>query len=85
MKKNIARDSAQTYLSATPSVCHGRLVFRGTRIPVATILDLLASGMPLEEILRGYPSLSRKAVQAAILYARRRIEGEEFIPVKKIR
>ena len=79
------RRMSRTYLSANPAVCHGRLVFRGTRIPVATVLELLASGMSMEEILRGYPSLTKKAVQAAIDYARMRIEGEEFIPLEKIR
>lgn len=36
---------------------------------VSVILDNLAAGLPVEEILASYPSLSREAVQAAIAYA----------------
>ena len=69
------------YLSMDPSFCHGRPVFKGTRVPVSTILELIESGMTIEEILKGYPSLTKKAIQAALRYAAQVIEKEEFIPV----
>ena len=59
----------QDHITTDPVVCHGRACIRGTRIPVSVVLDNLAAGVSLEEILESYPSLSREAVQAAIGYA----------------
>ena len=42
---------------------------KGTRIPVSIVLDNLAAGLSLDEVLRSYPSLNREAVQAVVLYA----------------
>jgi len=44
----------------------GRLVFRGTRIPVDILFDNLADGMSLDEILDAYPTLNRDDAVAAI-------------------
>ena len=59
----------QDYVSVDPAICHGRACIRGTRIMVSIVLDNLAAGLALDEILRSYPSLSREAVLAAIAYA----------------
>ncbi len=59
----------QDHITIDPAVCHGRACIKGTRIPVSVVLDNLAAGTSLEEILESYPSLSREAVQAAIGYA----------------
>ncbi len=59
----------QDHITTDPAVCHGRACIRGTRILVSVVLDNLAAGVNLEEILESYPSLSREAVQAAIGYA----------------
>ena len=69
------------YISVNSSVCHGRPRFKGTRIPITVALELLESGMPIKDILRGYPSLNEKAIKAAIHYAIARIREEDFIPV----
>ncbi|MEX2431113.1 MAG: DUF433 domain-containing protein [Dehalococcoidia bacterium] len=39
---------------------------RGTRISIAQVLELLATGMPIEEIVREYPSLSEKALRGVL-------------------
>ena len=52
-----------------PQVCHGRACIRGTRIMVSVVLDNLAAGLGLEEILKSYPSLTRQDIDAAIAYA----------------
>ncbi len=59
----------QDYITVDPSVCHGRACIKGTRIMVSVILDNLAAGLALDEIMHSYPSLSREAVQAAVAYA----------------
>ncbi|WP_433934270.1 DUF433 domain-containing protein [Sorangium cellulosum] len=52
-----------------PAVCHGKACIRGTRIMVSVVLDNLAAGVPPEEILSSYPSLTLDDVRAAVAYA----------------
>ena len=52
-----------------PQICHGRACIRGTRIMVSVVLDNLAAGLGLDEILKSYPSLTREDIDAAIGYA----------------
>ena len=59
----------QDYITVDPDVCHGKACIKGTRIMVSVVLDNLAAGLTIEEIVRSYPTLSREAVQAAIAYA----------------
>ncbi len=51
-----------------PNVCFGKPTIRGTRIWVSLILDFLANGMSIEEILEEYPQLTREDILAAIAY-----------------
>ena len=55
-------------ISIDPGVCFGKPCIRGTRIWVSLILDFLANGMSIEEILREYPQLTEEDVRAAIAY-----------------
>ena len=57
------------YITVDPSVYHGKACIKGTRIMVSVILDNLAAGLAVDEILLSYPSLTREAVRAAITYA----------------
>lgn len=57
------------YISVDPQVCHGKACIRGTRVMVSVVLDNLAAGLSVDEVLRSYPSLTREAVKAAIAYA----------------
>jgi uncharacterized protein (DUF433 family) len=59
----------QDYITVDPGVSHGRARIRGSRIMVSVVLDNLAAGVEMDEILKSYPSLSRESVQAAIAYA----------------
>ena len=56
-------------ISVDPSVCHGQACVVGTRIPVSVVLDNLAARVTPEELLRSYPALSQKAIDACIAYA----------------
>ncbi|MCA9942769.1 MAG: DUF433 domain-containing protein, partial [Anaerolineales bacterium] len=46
------------FITVDPNVCHGKACIKGTRIMVSVILDNLAAGVPVDEILQSYPSLS---------------------------
>ena len=53
-------------ITSDPSVCHGRPVVRGLRYPVEMLLELLASGMTVDDIVDDYPDLERDDILAAI-------------------
>ena len=55
-------------ISVDPNVCFGKPRIRGTRIWVSLLLDFLASGMTMEQILKDYPHLTRDDILAAIAY-----------------
>ena len=55
-------------ISIDPRICFGKPCIRGTRIWVSLILDLLADGLTIEEVLSEYPQLSVPDIYAAIAY-----------------
>ncbi len=55
-------------ISINPDVCFGKPCIRGTRIWVSLILDFLANGDTVEDILEDYPHLKREDILAAIAY-----------------
>lgn len=61
-----------------PEILSGKPIVKGTRISVALILQCLASGMTKEDILRGYPTLTREGMEAALDFAARQFQGEEI-------
>jgi uncharacterized protein (DUF433 family) len=56
-------------ISVDPNVCHGQPCVKGTRVMVWLILNYLANGDSIEDILSAYPSLSREDVLACLAYA----------------
>jgi len=55
-------------ISVNPNVCCGKPCIKGTRIWVSLLLDFLANGMSIEEILLEYPHLQEEDIRAAIAY-----------------
>src|SRR5258707_200211 len=53
-----------------PKIMRGTPVFKGTRIPVDLVADMLAQGATAEEILEGYPTLSKERIAIAQMYMR---------------
>ncbi|MDQ4124393.1 MAG: DUF433 domain-containing protein [Actinomycetota bacterium] len=62
--------TAQTrgLIATDPGILHGEPHVRGTRVPVAVIVDSIASGMSEGEVVREYPSLTIDGVRAALRY-----------------
>lgn len=56
------------YIEKDPSKYEGKAVIKNTRIPVASIVNHYRSGMSIEEILEGYPSLSPAQLFDALSY-----------------
>lgn len=67
-------------ISINPEICHGKPCVRGTRIWVSMILDFLASGDSIENILQEYPQLTREDILACIAYGAE-VARERFVPI----
>lgn len=56
-------------ITQDPDILGGKPIIKGTRMSVESILELLASGMEIDEILEDYPILKKEHILAAIQYA----------------
>ncbi len=61
-------------ITINPEICHGKPTIRGLRYPVENMLELLASGMTIEELLVDYSDLEREDFLACIEYAAKLIQ-----------
>lgn len=57
-------------ITADPALCHGQPTVRGLRYTVTSLLELLAAGMSVEELLADYPDLECADVLAAVEFER---------------
>jgi uncharacterized protein (DUF433 family) len=58
-------------ITIDPEICHGKPCIRGLRYPVEMVLELLSSGMTIEDLLADYPDLEREDILAALAFAAR--------------
>ncbi|AGT34880.1 MAG: DUF433 domain-containing protein [Thermofilum sp.] len=57
------------YIVIDDEVCHGKPVFKGTRVLVSDVVELLGAGVSIEEIVRDYyPSLNEEMIREALRY-----------------
>ncbi|MFB9861759.1 DUF433 domain-containing protein [Rufibacter immobilis] len=56
-------------ITIDPNICHGKPTIRGLRYPVDNMLELLASGMTVDELLEDYPDLEKEDFLACLQYA----------------
>jgi uncharacterized protein (DUF433 family) len=59
------------WIEIHPDVCNGRPVLRDTRIAVQSVLEMLAAGDSVEDVLEAFPSLRREHVLACVDHAAR--------------
>ena len=64
----MTRDNLLSRISIDPNICFGKPCIRGHRIWVSLILDLLAGGATIKELLEEYPGLEREDILACIAY-----------------
>ena len=72
----------QERIVADPEVLAGKPVIRGTRMAVEFVLDLLANGWSEGEVLKNYPRLTPKDIQACIGYASALLKSEKVYPIR---
>ena len=68
-------------ITMDPAINHGKPTIRGLRYPVETLLELLSSGMTIDEILADYEDLEREDVLAALAYAARLSQVKRVEPI----
>ncbi|PKO21819.1 MAG: hypothetical protein CVU38_12570 [Chloroflexi bacterium HGW-Chloroflexi-1] len=70
MKKNGKPQILGRYIVADPEICHGKPTFRGTRVFVSDVLDMVASGMAWETIIeQWHSSVTKDAITEAVTLA----------------
>jgi uncharacterized protein (DUF433 family) len=69
--------SMEELIVIDPAICNGRPVVKGTRITVQTVMEFLAAGDSVDEVLEAYPSLKREQVLACMEWASR-LMGNHF-------
>ena len=65
-----------------PDKCFGKPCIRGLRMPVASVLNYLSSGMTIDEILKEWPELEREDIYQALGYAALTME-ERIVPLEE--
>ncbi|MFO0222530.1 MAG: DUF433 domain-containing protein [Planctomyces sp.] len=68
-------------ITIDPMVCHGKPYVMGLRYPVENLLQLLSSGMTIEEILVDYEDLERDDLLAVLAWAARLAQSRRMQPV----
>lgn len=68
-------------ISFDSEVMAGKPVIRGTRLTVEYVVNLLAHGASVEEILDEYQGLTREDIQACLLFAARSLQDSAFMPL----
>src|SRR6476661_4249022 len=74
-------DALLSRITIDPAVCHGKPCIRGLRYPVETLLELLSSGMTIDEVLADYEDLERDDLLAVLAYAARLARTRRLHPV----
>lgn len=70
-------------ITRNPNILGGKPIIAGTRMSVEVILEFLAGGMEIKEMLKEYPFLTREQIQAAIQYAAGKV-GDTSTPKEKL-
>lgn len=79
----MTRRSLKECIIADPKIAHGKPVFRGTRVMVWQVLELLEIGESKKDIYKAYPNLPDKAVEEALHYAAEKAKQVSYMPFRK--
>ena len=76
-----AQKMRKKIIQSDPSVMMGKPVIAGTRVPVEIILEKLAAGETIEQILEAHPRLTREGIRAALSFAAEVLRADVVYPV----
>jgi len=83
MKNRGAGKMKNDLIQSDPSIMMGKPVITGTRITVELILEKLAAGETVEQILEAHPRLTREAVYAALDFAAQALRADVIYPLRE--
>ncbi|MEO7446542.1 MAG: DUF433 domain-containing protein [Ferruginibacter sp.] len=69
------------HISSEPEIMFGKMVIKGTRIPVELILEKLAANFSFDELIQAYPRISISDIQACLLFAADNTKHEKTLAV----
>lgn len=69
------------FITSNPNILFGKPTIKNTRIAVEQILDELAGGTTMQQLLEEYPSLSKEAILAALAFAADTLRSEVVYPL----
>jgi len=69
-------DDMLSRITVDPEICHGKPCVRGLRYPVETILEYLAGGDTVEDLLAEFPDLEREDILACHEFSRRMLTSK---------
>lgn len=73
----------RNHITVDPKVLVGKPIIRGTRISVELLMDRLADGWSMEDILASYPRVTREDVLAAVAFVTEVFREEDYIAIRK--
>ena len=68
-------------IQSDPSIMMGKPVVAGTRIPVELILEKLAAGETIDQLIEAHPRLSKEGILAALSFAARALRADVVYPI----
>ena len=69
------------YIVADSEICGGTPTFKGTRIMVWQVLEMLQYGETVDEIMENYPSLTKEHIKAALGFAAQKLSNQKLTPI----
>ena len=67
------------YIVADTEICHGKPTFKGTRVMVWQVLEMIKGEVSVEEILEAFPSITKEHIEAALQYAADLMRGGDNV------
>jgi uncharacterized protein (DUF433 family) len=80
-KEKSVKETLKKHIRMDARIMGGKPIIRGTRIPVALIVKMLAQGVSEKDLLQEYPRLQPADIRAALEYAARLLAHEEVMPL----
>jgi len=75
-------DKEYIYITFNPEILNGKPIIKGTRISVEFIMELIASGASVDDIVKEYPHLPLDGVKEAVIYAANSVKNEVLISAR---
>lgn len=70
-------------IESNPSIMMGKPVIAGTRIPVELVLEKLAAGETIEQLIKAYPRLTEETIRAVLLFVAQALRADVVYPISE--